>query len=189
MNLPLDIIRTSGRAAQPLDSEFLRPLVPADLELLNEEKGSTPPPLKRIRDRHHSAARLLAAGKAETEVAAITGYDISRISILKNDPAFKELLNFYRENENREYAAMHEQLAGMSLDAAVILREKLEEEPEKLSVGQLLEITKMGADRTGFGPSQKVETNININLANRLEEARKRVRERTFDITPNQESA
>lgn len=189
MNLPLDIIRTTGRPQVPLESEVLRPLVAADLELLGEAKGYTIPPLKRLRDRHHAAARLLAAGKPEGAVAAITGYDVSRISILKNDPAFRELLEFYREDINREYAAMHEQLAGMSLDAAVILREKLEEEPEKLTVNQLLEITKMGADRTGFGPSQKVETNININLANRLEEARKRVRERTIDITPKQEPA
>jgi hypothetical protein len=172
-----------------LDSEVLRPLCDADLVLLDGEKGSTPPPLKRIRDRHHAAARLLASGKKPGEVAAITGYDISRISILQNDPAFKELLHFYREHVEAEYISLHEQLAGMSVDAAILLREKMETEGEKMTVAQTIEIIRLGADRTGHGPTQKVEQNVNINMANRLEEARKRIRERTIDITPNRESA
>lgn len=185
MNLPLDIIRTTGRAqAAPPTMEPLGEIAVSDLALLSEEKGSRPPPLKRLRDRHHALARVLASGKSEAEAAAIVGYDISRVSILKNDPAFNELLEFYRADVNRAYASMHEQLAGLSLDAVTELRERLEEAPEKLSVAQLVELTKMGADRTGFGPSQKVEQNVNINLASRLEEARRRVRERTIDITP-----
>lgn len=185
MNLPLDIVRTTGRAAKPAPTaEAIRELRGQDLELLSEEKGSRPPPLKRLRDRHHSAARLLASGKSEGEVAAITGYDISRISILKNDPAFVELLEFYRADVNREYLSLHEQLAGLSMDAAVILRERMEDEPDKLTVTQVLEIVRLGADRTGHGPSTKVEQNVNINLASRLDEARKRLASRTIDITP-----
>lgn len=190
MNLPLDIVRTTGRAQNaPPSADFVRPLTEADLVLLAEEKGSVPPPVKRIRDRHHALARILASGKSEGEAAAITGYDISRVSILKNDPAFRELLAFYRDNVEAEYLSLHEQLAGIATDAAILLREKIEEEPEKLSVGQLLELTKMGADRTGHGPAQKVEHNVNVNLANRLEQARERVKNRTIDITPNQEAA
>lgn len=189
MNLPLDIVRTTGRAASPPSAELLRPLAEADLVLLSQEKGSKPPPLKRIRDRHHALARLLASGKSEGECAAILGYDISRVSILKGDPAFAELLHFYRTNVEAEYLSLHEQLAGVSADALILLREKLEEEGEKLSVAQLLEITRLGADRTGHGPSQTVQQNVNINLADRLQRATERVRARQIDITPNRESA
>lgn len=187
MNLPLDTVRTTGRAAAPPEAEVLRALTESDLMLLGAEKGSKPSPLKRLRDRHHALARLLASGKSEWECSAILGYDRSRISILKGDPAFAELLEFYRENVNAEYLSLHEQLAGISADAAVILRERMEEDPDKLTVAQVLEIVKMGADRTGHGPAQKTEVNVNVNLANRLEEARKRVAARTIDLTPNQE--
>jgi hypothetical protein len=187
MNLPLDIIRTTGRVSQPLDSEVLRPLAAPDLILLSEEKGSKTPPIKRLRDRHHSAARLLASGKTPGQVAAITGYDVSRVSILQSDPAFKELLEFYRENVNHEYLALHEQLAGVSADFVTILRERIEEDPSKFTVGQIFEGIKLGADRTGHGPSATQTVNVNVNLASRLEEARKRVKDRVIDITPNAE--
>lgn len=189
MNLPLDIVRTTGRAPTQVTSEVLRPLGDADIALLAREKGSTTPPLKRIRDRHHAAARLLSAGISEGQVAAITGYDVSRISILKNDPAFRELLEFYRGHVDAAYVDLHEQLAGMSKDALVMLRERMEEEPEKITLLQLIELTKMGADRTGYGPTQKVEQNVNINLANRLDQARARLRDRQIDIMPNKENA
>lgn len=187
MNLPLDIVRTTGRAPVQVTAEVLRPLTDADMALLAQEKGSTTPPLKRIRDRHHSAARLLASGVAEGQVAIITGYDISRISILKNDPAFAELVAFYRANVETAYASMHEQLAGMSMDALIMLRDRMEEEPEKVSMGQLMELIKLGADRTGHGPVSKNDStvNVNVNLANRLDQARQRVKERQIDVTPN----
>lgn len=190
MDLPLDIVRTTGRAkAPPPEAEFLRELGDADFALLAQEKGSTTPPLKRLRDRHHTAARLLAAGTSEANVAAITGYDISRISILKNDPAFAELLVFYRTEVNAQYAGLHEQLAGMSLDAAIILRERMESEDpaDKLTTTQLLEIMRTGADRTGHGPATtSTQVNVNINLADRLAAARERIAARTIEARPNE---
>lgn len=184
MDAPLDIIRTRGRAERPVTAELLRPLTEADLALLGEEKGSAAPPLKRLRDRHHAIARLLAGGMRPGQVAAITGYDISRISILQDDPAFKELLAFYREDVNAAYRDMHEQLAGMSLDALTVLRERLEEDDAQFTTGQLLEMVRSGADRTGHGPKTVQETNININLADRLNAARERLASRTIDIIP-----
>lgn len=184
MDAPLDIIRTRGRAERPVTAELLRPLTEADLALLSEEKGSAAPPLKRLRDRHHAIARLLAGGMRPGQVAAITGYDVSRISILQDDPAFRELLAFYREDVNSAYLGLHEQLAGLSADAVVILRERYEEDPDQFTAGQLMEMIKLGADRTGHGPKTVNETNININLADRLNAARQRIAERMIDVTP-----
>lgn len=183
MNLPLDIVRTTGRAQKAITSEVLRPLGEADLAMLAHEKGSTTPPLKRLRDRHHALARLLAAGKKPGEAAAICAYDTSRVSILQNDPAFQELVKLYRQDIERTYATVHEQLAGLSLDVVAVIRERVEDDPDKIPMGTLVDIAKMAADRTGNGPKSVSEVNVNVNLASRLEEARKRLASRTLELT------
>lgn len=178
MNAPFDTPRTRGRAAQPLRAAMVRELDAADLALLQDEKGSKAPPLKRLGERHHALARCLASGMEDSAAAISCGYVQSRVSILKSDPAFRELLEFYRANVNERYLDMHGVLAGLSLDAAMALRERLEDDAQaeepKLSVGQLTELVKLGADRTGFGP-QSSQLNVNVDMAGRLQAARERV--------------
>lgn len=178
----LDDIPVRGRKARAVSAEVVRELDETDLGVLvAEEKGSTPSPIKRISERHHALARQLAAGTTVSEAALICGYDISRVSILQADPTFKELVEFYRQDITRETRGLHERMYGLSMEAAAVLSERLEEESEKISVGQLIEVLKMGADRTGFGPqSTSTNLNVNVDLANRLEEARKRVKERRY---------
>lgn len=179
MDLDLDLFRTHGRSAQPLTFEVIGELEEADIRALSVEKGSKPSPLKRITDRHHALARNLASGMAEGEAAYVCGISNSRVSILKADPAFQELVTFYREHVEAKYADMHQRLANLSLDAIQALSDRLEDDPDALSVNQLIEVTKMGADRTGFGPqSSSTNVNVNVGIADRLEEARRRVRER-----------
>lgn len=183
--------RTVGRAAKATEFEVLGELTEVDMTLLAEEKGSRAPALKRLSERHHALARHLASGMKIGEAAAVCGYDISRVSILKDDPAFQELIAFYGEQVDAQYAGLHEVLAGMSLDAALILRERMEDSPEKIKVAELLEISKMGADRTGHGPSSTQQVNVNVGIGERLEAARKRVAERQqmIDVTPTREAA
>ena len=178
----LDDIPVKGRKARPVRGTVVRELTAEDVTaLVAEEKGSKAPALKRISERHRALARNLASGMDVGEAAIICGYDISRVSILQADPTFKELLEFYRRDVDATYRGLHDRLFGLAMDAAEELSVRLEEEPEKVSVGQLLEVVKMGADRTGHGPqSQTTNLNVNVDLANRLEEARKRVRERRF---------
>jgi len=115
------------------------------------------------------------------DAAVLHGYTVSRVSILQSDPAFKELLGFYREDAQRPYRDLHVRLSGLAMDAAEELAMRLEEDMQtedikdkKVSLTQLLDITKMGADRTGYGP-QATNLNVNVDLAGRLEAARKRV--------------
>lgn len=159
----------------------VRELDSCDIALLGEERGVTAPPLKRLSERHHALARCLASGMADGDAAITCGYVASRVSILKADPAFQELLVFYQQDVTSKYLDMHGVLAGLSLDAAMELRERLETdieaEDKKISVGQLMELVKVGADRTGFGP-QASQVNINVDLAGRLQAARERVAQR-----------
>ncbi len=183
MDIDFDSLRTRGRAPKPVTASVLRELDATDLACLATEKGSTASPLKRISERHHALARNLASGMPEGEAAIVCGYDLSRVSILKADPTFQELLAFYRKDVQEAYRGMHDRLFGVAMDALDELATRLEEKPEDLSIGQLIEVTKMGSDRTGFGPqSQQTNVNVNVDIATRLEAARKRVAERKATI-------
>lgn len=158
------LFRTTGRARRTVTAEVVGELTIEELSMLSEEKGSEPSALKRLSQRHHSLARILASGAAPGQAAVLCGYTNSRVSILLEDPAFRELLEFYKSGVEEKYYDLHEQLAGIAGDAAMELQERLEIEPEKLSVGQLIELTKMGADRTGHGPTKDVGQVVNNNF-------------------------
>ena len=175
MDLHLDIT-APGRRPKPLHAEVARQLSEADLALLASDRGTAAQPLKRIGERHHALARNLAAGLSPGQAAAITGLCLSRVSVLQGDPAFQELMQFYRQEKDAAFADMYEQLAGLSKDALLLMRERLEEAPEEFSNPMLLEIVTKLADRSGHGPSSRSEVNVNVNIAGRLEEARKRAK-------------
>lgn len=179
MELGIELFRTTGRPARPLNPEVVRELVAEDLPALQLSRGSKTSALKRLSDRHHALARNLASGMGVGEAAIVCGLSLSRVSILQSDPAFIELLDFYRTGVTEVYRDVHEKLAGVASAALDELQDRLEDEPEKLSVGHLIEVTKLGADRTGHGPqSSQTSLNINVGMGDRLEAARKRIAER-----------
>lgn len=184
-------IRTRGRAPAVIEVTSAGEILPEDLPLLDLPRPTaTPSPLKRLRDRHHKLAQHLASGLSERDAAIIVGYDISRVSILKNDPAFKELLEFYRAREAEKFDGFAEKLATVANEAVDVLIERLEddEEREKLPVSQLIALAEMGADRIGYGRQTRNESlNVNVGFAADLDAARKRVAERkkVIDARPS----
>ncbi|HEX4500616.1 MAG TPA: hypothetical protein VH187_05500 [Scandinavium sp.] len=158
-----------------------------DQELLDIDAGKARliplQPLQRIRDSHHWLARAIAMGKRHFEVAAETGYSISRISILLADPTFQNLVQMYR----REFA---EQDIEGHMDARQMLQQNFvkslrlqsdllddyadaHEAGEKLPAGVILDNVVNLADRLGHG---KTQTNVNVDangLADRIEAARR----------------
>jgi len=174
MDLEIELTALRGRKPVEVVAAEVGQLVPADLALLGVERGVQPKPLKRLMERHHALARVLASGTSPADAAIMCGYTVSRISILQSDPAFKELVDFYRREVNLQYTGLHERMAGLAQDAVEELRERLEETPEEISTGQLVDIVKLTADRTGHGPQTTANVNVNIGLAERLEAARRR---------------
>ena len=163
----------------------VRDVTESDLALLASERGVKPPAIAKLRDRHHSLARCLAQGMSNTEASAVTGYDPSRVSILKADPTFRELISHYRSKEDSALADWSQRAASLSLMAVDEMTDRLEEAPEDFTVGQLLEVTKVLADRTGHAPVQKVQqTNINVELGNRMLAARQRLANLSEIISP-----
>jgi len=173
----LDIApRLGGRAPASLEAEALRELTLSDLALLQVERGTRAPSIKKLRDRHHALARCLAQGMKNSEASAVTGYDPSRISILLADPTFQDLLEHYKKVENSHFADFTTRATLLSLDALNELQERLEDDPESFTQGDLRELIKLTADRTGHAPVQKVQqTNINVELGGRLAQARARI--------------
>lgn len=174
MDLRLDVVRTRGRAPKKLEVDVVRALREADLELLEEEKGARAPGLvKRLSNRHHLLARLLAEGMSPGDAGLTAGYVPSRVSILQADPSFAELVRFYKGQRDEAFASMHEKILGLSEDALEELRERLEDEPESFTNGMLIDLMAKAADRAGHGPSA-TQVNVNVNLADRLAAARER---------------
>lgn len=180
MDLALDPPRTLGRAAKPVSTEIVRELTEADLALLSLDRGVKAPTLKKLRDSHHSIARLMAQGLQNVDIAAITGYSQSRLSIIKADPAFEELISFYKESvstiKDAAFAGAQERLAAVNADALEELHERLLDSPETINNDQLLDIVKAASDRTGHGPQSKsTSVNVNVDISSRVAAGRARV--------------
>lgn len=157
-NIPLTLLEgisigsARGRQAKPIYMAPKRELTEADLAVLRNPPalptGTNGQTLKTLRDTHHLLARLLAEGRKPIEASRITGHSLSRISILKSDPMFCELLAYYQENTEQLYYDVHERLAGLGMNAVAELTERLEEEPEKFGNKLLLEVAEFSLDRS-----------------------------------------
>lgn len=115
-------------------------LMPEDLEDLDKIQ-ERPSSIKRIRDHHHLIARLIAQGRRTTDVAREVGMSISRISILKGDPAFRQLIETYRDSYSQIHEAVYHDV---KKTAALLLQHTLqqrvdqyEEDPDSLSPEQV----------------------------------------------------
>jgi hypothetical protein len=152
-----------------------RDLTYDDLPRLDEPKASKAPALKRLSDRHHRLARALAEGMERGQAGLICGYVPSRVSILQADPAFQNLVGFYREQVNEVFIDLQERLKDVASTAAAILQDRLEDAPDDFATTELGALVKLGADRTGHGPSSTT-THIAEGMGARLDAASNRLR-------------
>lgn len=176
LELDLMSLTRSGRGSAKLEAEYIRDLTPADLAM-PKSAIQTARPIAKIRDSHHALARVLASGQTEAEASIVTGYSASRISILKADPQFQELLEFYRRSTVDIVADYRQRMVNLGLDAMQELEDRLDESPEQFSPALLKDIVKDMADRTGHAPNKGSPININIDagLTERIKSARARV--------------
>jgi len=168
-----DLTHTRGRKKKELDFDLVGELGETELEALNAPRPATVQ-ISKIRDSHHTIARYIAQGLGGTEISRLTGYSVSRISILRTDPAFSELVNFYQGKMVDVRAKLDERLVDATGTALSVLQERLEDDPECFTNGELTDVLKVLADRSGYGPS-KTNLNVNVGMAERLKAARQRV--------------
>jgi hypothetical protein len=182
-DLNLDI-HLGGRKAHAIGAEVLRELTASDLGLLATERSIQPTHVQRITERHHALARCLATGMSATEAGLCTGYTASRISVLRGDPSFEELIAFYTQAKDVKVRDLNEKLVDVASEAAAILLDRMDLDPDKLNEDFLLDAVKVGADRTGFGPKQ-TNVNVNVNMGDKMKIARERATLMSPSLAPS----
>lgn len=144
-----------------------------ELEPGEASKAARPRELARLRDSHHQVARLLAEGMRPQDVSRMTGYAISRLSWLQNqDPAFMELVEFYRQDRRDNQLEVESRFLGVAMDALQAFHERILDEPETVAAQTLLEGVKALADRAGYAPvTRSVNKNLNLNIGAKYDRA------------------
>ncbi len=153
-----------GRASSPLPL-YVRDLTAEDFAIDAGQPASPRDRIKVIRERHHAAAQMVAAGDQLVTVSRVTGLSVATIRLYVNDPAFKELVAGYRATLAEKFDALGEQMAGLMGDSMEALRDRIRSNPTELAAKDLLQITAEMADRLGRGPTSKsVSVNVNTNV-------------------------
>lgn len=172
-------IRVHGRPPKTPTILGVRPLTAEEVSARAARvEGHAKSTLRRLSSRHRELARRIAAGASVQEAALATGLTPTRVSQLKADPTFMDLVEHVHLEVQGQFMGIHEKLAAVAEEGLDVLAERLEEAPEEFSVGEIITVVKMGADRTGHGPSRQETKNINFNFGDRLDEARRRVKDR-----------
>jgi len=116
------------------------------------------------------------------QVAEATGYTLVRISILRKDPAFQDLVARYAADVNDEWkqevSGYYENLNKVRDITARMMLDQLvdaDEVGEILPLRQLAGIHSDAADRTGFG-KRSTQVNVNVDFAAQLDRAIQRSR-------------
>jgi len=140
-----------GRRPAPIHYGPPRPLSEADIASMWErqlEGAKGIPRIKTLRYNHHLLAKAVASGKSLLECSQMCGLTGARISDLKNDPAFQELVSFYAEELNEVYVDVHQRMAALGTSVLEELAERFEAEPEKFTKRELMDLFTTMADRS-----------------------------------------
>lgn len=151
-----------GRPRSAPAPTILREIGPEDeVELRGEREAAQQRPLEKVRHTHHLAARELALGRRVVDVAAVTGYTPQRISDLKNDPTFQELVSHYQTQHDERRLNVQERLESLGVALTEEVLERLDAAPESFSNEELRRWAETALDRAGHGPQATRTLNVN----------------------------
>jgi len=169
----------------------IRPIQREDLPRLLKPRDKSASIPHKLRESHHTIARLLATGIDYMRVAALTGYSYNRVSQLASAPAMQELIAKYRDSVDQTWIesldSYYELATRNMLKAERMLADKLEdaeEANEPLPVRDLISISRDAADRFGYG-KRTTQTNVNIDFAAELEKRIARREGKVVELNPN----
>ncbi len=156
------MLPSRGRPGQVLILEHDRDLRAEDLFRLATDTtiGKVGPSVvQRLKDRHHAIARYLASGRTVGETAVLCGLTPQRVGDMeRTDPAFQELLAYYRDqimvsgvDEAQEFRGKLHDVGRASLEE-IQIRLHDDETRAKMSVEELRRLSEMALDRTSAPP-------------------------------------
>lgn len=132
--------------------------------------------LKKVKDSHHAVAKLYARGLTDAQVSLQTGYSLPRLSVLKRDPSFAELLKAYHRDDDQVAMDVEAYFLMVGRDALQALHERIMDDDEEAIPEEVLRKTAVDLfDRAGYAPIQRsINKNLNMNIGDRLDAARAR---------------
>ncbi|HEX4500120.1 MAG TPA: hypothetical protein VH187_02970 [Scandinavium sp.] len=154
----------------------MRELTRAEVQAVQK---SSIAPVQKFRDSHHRMARLFASGLRVKEVAELTGYSVSRVSLFHTSPAFQDLIAEKRKIEDEvhrdQITAYNQLILSNGLKAERKIADKLDDddESEEMSVRELISIARDAADRVGLS-KRSVQVGVSVDFASLLDRAIKR---------------
>lgn len=108
-----------------------------------------------VKVRHHAIARLLAAGHKKADITRIMGVGNAVLAVLERSPAFQALVLEYMNMMDKHAIESHTRLKILGNLGIDELTERLASKPSTIKTGEVLEIVKLAADRTGLAPTSK----------------------------------
>jgi len=115
------------------------------------------PRLAKLRTIHHQMAFMLAGGSKPVDVSRVLGMSASRVYILTEDPAFKELVDTYKSAIVKDTLDLKARAMALSTLAMDELQDRLLDSPEEMSPRLLLEIMNSSMDRAGYSPQAQAK--------------------------------
>lgn len=182
-------VHSTGRPLQPLSDMLTAPargLTERDIETLETFGPSELSTLGKIRERHHSIARLLALGLTNVEVAGHVGCTKERVYTLTKSPLFADLVAQYRDKVTRRaiQLGLVQKVQAVSEDYLEALHRRLTEEADEIPFRHLSTTTMALLDRAGVGPTSRVE-NARGGISDAdLATIKARIKDEEIDITP-----
>ena len=159
-------MRTQRNYKTPVISR-VRSMTLDDVACLRQK--SAPAQIQRLRESHHRICYFLSTGMSYTDVAARTGYSISRISVLANTPAVQEQVAIYRrETLAPQLLADREELkVAIGLQQLRMIKDHMDDAD---AADELLPLRDLYAGYKAIHGNGNV-VNINVGFAARLEAA------------------
>jgi hypothetical protein len=130
-----------------------------DLETLAAPPGPAAGPsqlLAEPRTRHHQLAQYMSMGMTNVEISRILGYSMSRLSILRTDPMFQELLAHYEQNAQVAFTEVLDRRKQVGMQALEEIQSRMDADPERFSNDQLFSLVEvaLGKANGAGGPVQ-----------------------------------